>query len=60
MFNAPAVAEIDLTIPAKVFRPLALFDKIRRELAPLLKNLRAEDLEESQEHVEPVVLKTLV
>jgi hypothetical protein len=49
-FNAPAVAEIDLTIPAKVLRRLPLFDKIRRELAPLLGNLRAEDLEENQEH----------
>jgi hypothetical protein len=49
-FNSPALAEIDLTIPAKVLRPLPLFDKIRRELAPLLANLRAEDLEENQEH----------
>ncbi|MBE9128305.1 MULTISPECIES: peptidoglycan-binding domain-containing protein [unclassified Coleofasciculus] len=32
-FNAPALAEIDLTIPAKVLRPLPLFDKIRQELA---------------------------
>jgi len=49
-FNAPAVAEIDLTIPARTLRPLPLFDKIRRELARLLANLRAEDLEENQEH----------
>jgi peptidoglycan hydrolase-like protein with peptidoglycan-binding domain len=49
-FNAPAVTEIDLTIPAKVLRPLPLFDKIQRELAPLLENLRTEDLEENQEH----------
>jgi hypothetical protein len=49
-FNAPAVAEIDLTIPAQALPPLPLFDKIRRDLAPLLEDLRAEDLEENQEH----------
>ncbi|MDZ8263102.1 neuraminidase-like domain-containing protein [Nostoc sp. ChiQUE01b] len=50
LFNAPTVAEIDLTIPAKTLRPLPLFAKIKRELAPLLEDLRVEALEENQEH----------
>jgi len=36
MFNAPAEAEIDLTIPADAQKPMSLFERIARDLAPVL------------------------
>lgn len=50
VFNAAPVAEIDLTIPAEIQRPLTLFEKIGRELNPLLDGVRMEELEEDKEH----------
>ncbi len=50
LFNAPTVAEINLTFSAKTLRLLPLFAKIKRELTPLLEDLRVESLEENQEH----------
>ena len=50
LFNAPTVAEVDLTIPAEKQRPLTLFERIGRDLNPLLEGLRLEELEEDEQH----------
>lgn len=50
LFNAPPVAEMDLTIPAEVRRPQALFEKIGRTLNPLLEGLQTAELEEDEQH----------
>lgn len=50
LYNAPPVAEVDLTISAEVLQPPTLFEKIGRELAPLLEGLRVEELEEDKQH----------
>ena len=50
LFNAPAKAEIDLTIPQERKTPPPLFERIGGAVAPLLGKLRIEDLEEDQEH----------
>lgn len=50
LFNAPPLAEIDLTITAAAHRPPSLFEKIARALAPLLDGLKVEELEENAEH----------
>ena len=50
LYNAPPVAEVDLTISAEVRQPPTLFEKIGRELAPLLEGLRVEELEEDKQH----------
>jgi peptidoglycan hydrolase-like protein with peptidoglycan-binding domain len=49
-FNAPAIAEVNLTIPANVQRPPSLFEKVSRALAPLLGDLTIAELEETPEH----------
>jgi Tc toxin complex TcA C-terminal TcB-binding domain/Neuraminidase-like domain len=49
-FNAPAIAEINLTIPADIQQPLSLFEKITDSLAPILGELSIVELEESPEH----------
>jgi hypothetical protein len=46
LFNAPPVAELDLTIPAETFPPQSLFEKISRTLVTLLDGLPTEELEE--------------
>ncbi len=48
LFNAPPVAEIDLTIPADIQQPLTLFEKIERALEPLRENLPVEQLQEDE------------
>jgi hypothetical protein len=50
LFNAPASAEVDLIIPADALQPPPLFEKIGRELAPLLGELKAGELEEDEQH----------
>ncbi len=50
LFNAASVTEINLTIPSEIKRPLSLFEKIGRELNPVLDGVRVEDLEEDKEH----------
>ena len=49
-FNAPPVAEIDLTVPDEVWQPPSLFEKIGQALEPLLEDLAVDKLEENQEH----------
>jgi Tc toxin complex TcA C-terminal TcB-binding domain/Neuraminidase-like domain/Salmonella virulence plasmid 28.1kDa A protein len=49
-FNAPAIAEVNLTVPADVHQPPSLFEKIAATLAPILGDLRIADLEENPEH----------
>jgi hypothetical protein len=49
-FNAPLVAEVDLTVPAEVLQPPTLFEKIGQALKPLLEGLRVEELEEDTAH----------
>ena len=49
-FNAAPVTEINLNFPSDIQRPLSLFEKIGRELPPLLDGVRVEDLEEDKEH----------
>ena len=50
LFNAPLIAEVDLTIPADVVQPPTLFERIGGALAPLLEGLKLEELEEDKEH----------
>jgi Tc toxin complex TcA C-terminal TcB-binding domain/Neuraminidase-like domain/Salmonella virulence plasmid 28.1kDa A protein len=49
-FNAPAIAEVNLIIPANVQQPPSLFEKMSRALAPLLNDLSIAELEETPEH----------
>ncbi|MBC7900712.1 MAG: hypothetical protein H7070_11745, partial [Saprospiraceae bacterium] len=46
VFNAPPEAEVNLT----VIDDLALFEKIQREIRPLLEKLKVEELEEDEKH----------
>ncbi|MGH9871288.1 MAG: neuraminidase-like domain-containing protein [Pyrinomonadaceae bacterium] len=48
LFNAPSVAEIDLVIPAEKLP--TLFERIARELPPLLETVGIEKLEEDEKH----------
>jgi hypothetical protein len=50
LFNAPAKATIDLTIPAQTQVPPTLFEKIAAALPPLLDGVKVEELEEDQQH----------
>jgi hypothetical protein len=50
LFNAPPHAEVDVTIPAEALQPPTLFEKIAQALAPLLGDLKVEELEEDKEH----------
>jgi hypothetical protein len=50
VFNAPPLAEIDLTIPADALQPATLFGKIGQSLEPPLKGLKIEELEEDDKH----------
>jgi hypothetical protein len=49
-FNAPAVAEIDLTIAAETLAPPALFEKIEQAVEPLREGLQVQQLEEDAQH----------
>jgi hypothetical protein len=49
-FNAPPVAEIDLTIPDEHWQAPTLFERIQRDLEPLLGDLNIEALEENEQH----------
>lgn len=50
LFNAPARAQVDLTIPAGTLAPPSLFEKIARAVKPLLEDVKVEELEEDREH----------
>lgn len=50
LFNAPLLAEVDLTIPTENWLPPTLFEKIERALIPLLEGLRVEELEEGKQY----------
>jgi len=52
LFNAPASADIDLTIKAETVRPPSLFEKIGSELKPLLEGskVKVNELEEDGQH----------
>jgi hypothetical protein len=50
LFNAPAVAEINLTILGDALPPIPLFEKIDLAVRPLLSDLKIEQLDENQEH----------
>lgn len=50
VFNAPPVAEVDLTIPAEVLQPSSLFERIQQAVESLLDGLNVEELEEDQAH----------
>ncbi|HEX8720433.1 MAG TPA: neuraminidase-like domain-containing protein [Pyrinomonadaceae bacterium] len=52
LFNAPPAAVLDLTIPPDALRPPSLFERIGRELAPLLDGLKPEELEENDGHTD--------
>jgi hypothetical protein len=50
LFNAPPIAEVDLTIPAEKERPLTLFERIGQDIKPLLEGLSVEQLEEDGQY----------
>src|SRR4030095_12292739 len=50
LFNAPPHAEVDVTIPAEALQPPTLFEKVAQALAPLLGDVKIEELEEDKEH----------
>ncbi|MDY7791695.1 neuraminidase-like domain-containing protein [Burkholderia ubonensis] len=50
LFNAPAKAEIDLTIPLERKEPQPLFERIGEAVTPLLGKIGVQELEEDQEH----------
>ena len=50
LFNAPPDAELDVAIPADALAVPALFEKILRELAPLLGDVRTTDLEQNEQY----------
>ena len=50
LFNAPAKAEIELTIPLERKAPPLLFERIGAAVTPLLGKVKVEELEEDQEH----------
>ncbi len=47
LFNAPPVAEVNLTIPAEAQPAPPLFEKIGNAVAPLLQDVKIQDLEEA-------------
>jgi hypothetical protein len=50
LFNTPAKAVVDLTIPAQARVPPTLFEKIAAALPPLLDGVKIEELEEDDKH----------
>src|ERR1044072_9347726 len=50
LFNAPANAVIDVTVPAENYRPLSEYERLARLLQPLHEGLSPADLEEDKEH----------
>src|SRR5207247_949185 len=49
LFNAPAQAEVDLTIPREKLAPPALFTRVRTAIEPLLGGVAIEELDETGE-----------
>src|SRR6266487_641450 len=50
LFNAPPLAEVDLTIPLERSPSPALFDRLQTAVVPLLGELPVDQLEEGEEH----------
>jgi Tc toxin complex TcA C-terminal TcB-binding domain/Neuraminidase-like domain/Salmonella virulence plasmid 28.1kDa A protein len=50
LFNAPPVAEVNITVPAGMVQPRTLFENIAWAIKPLLDGAKVEELEENQEH----------
>ncbi|HYS49661.1 MAG TPA: peptidoglycan-binding protein, partial [Xanthobacteraceae bacterium] len=50
VFNAPALAEVDLVVAAAARRPPSLFEKIAAAFAPLLGDIKVEELDEDDKH----------
>jgi hypothetical protein len=50
LFNAPPLADLDITIPAEARQPPSLFEKIEQTLKPLLTGLTVQELEENELH----------
>ena len=50
LFNAPPLAEVNVTIPREALPPVPLFERIERTLKPLLGDLKIEQLDETKEH----------
>ena len=48
LFNAPQIAEVNLTIPGEKLSPLSEFEKIEREVEPHLEGLAVVKLEENE------------
>src|SRR5262249_10242762 len=48
LFNAPQIAEVNLTIPGEKLPQLSEFEKIAREVGPLLEGLAVVELEENE------------
>ncbi|HEX5835251.1 MAG TPA: neuraminidase-like domain-containing protein [Pyrinomonadaceae bacterium] len=50
LFNAPLIAEVDLTVPQETLPPTPLFDRIQDTLKPLLGQLSFEQLDENKQN----------
>ena len=50
LFNAPANAVIDITVPAESYPPLSEYERLAESLQPLHEGLSPAELEENQEH----------
>lgn len=50
LFNAPLVAEVNLTVPVEAIQQPTLFENIGRAVAPHIGNLKVEELEEDKAH----------
>jgi hypothetical protein len=50
VFNAPAIVEVNITVPADARAPLSLFEKISQAVEPLLDGTKLEELEEDKVH----------
>jgi hypothetical protein len=50
LFNAPAFAELDLTIPSAALEPPSLYERIAAAIRPLLGTVKVEELEEDSVH----------
>lgn len=50
LFNAPLVADLNLTIPVEAFQPAPIFEKIKQGLTPWLEDMSIAELEENSEY----------
>src|SRR5262245_9866017 len=48
LFNAPQIAEVNLTIPKEISPPMSEFERIAREVEPLLEGVAVVELEENE------------